>query len=329
MKRVDLSEDELRALSEDGDDLVESPGQFQPADFSDASRASHRIFGPAVARLSRLLGGTTETFPPSIRVTVTDALRTVAARNPGWAWVLQFTGQFRATALFLLAASSSELPPHSDEGLAVERETFAREVAVAFRASFGRGVAIDSAPLASLDDLPVRQGASAGLVSLDFDLETGRLEPMTASLAVEASFVRELAALVRQPAARAQAAPARMPAVPRADQSDAGAEAEPAAASPRPLPLDRPVLLAAEIGRSRLTLGDLMALEIGQVVRLDRLAGDIATLAIAGRSLATGEVVVEDGHLALKLMSIESPAELAELLTAMPSPVEPAQSGRV
>jgi flagellar motor switch protein FliN/FliY len=325
VNRVDLSEDELRALSEDGDDLVESPGRFQPADFSDASRASHRIFGPAMARLSRLFGGAREPFPPSIRVTVADALRTAASRNPGWVWVLQFTGQFRATALFLLVASPSELPPHSDESLAVELETFAREVAVAFRSSFGRSVAIDSAPLASVDELPVREGPSSGLVSVDFDLEAGRLEPMTACLAVEASFVRELAALVRQPEPRLQTTPSRARTVSAADDL----EAAPPLVSPRPLPLDRPVLLAAEIGRSRLTLGDLMSLEIGQVVPLDRLAGEVATLVIGGRSLATGEVVVEDGHLAVKLMSLEPAAELAELLTSLPLPVEPAPSGRV
>ena len=55
---------------------------------------------------------------------------------------------------------------------------------------------------------------------------------------------------------------------------------------------DVPVELAVEIGRTRMTIGETLALAPGSIVTLDRLAGEPVDLLVNGRPIAQGEVVV-------------------------------------
>jgi flagellar motor switch protein FliN len=55
---------------------------------------------------------------------------------------------------------------------------------------------------------------------------------------------------------------------------------------------DVPVELAVEIGRTRMTIGETLALAPGSIVTLDRLAGEPVDLLVNGRTIARGEVVV-------------------------------------
>jgi flagellar motor switch protein FliN/FliY len=62
--------------------------------------------------------------------------------------------------------------------------------------------------------------------------------------------------------------------------------------------------LSAELGRTRMTVRDLLSLQPGNVVELDRLAGSPADLLVNGRLVARGEVVVVDEDYAVKITEL-------------------------
>ena len=68
-----------------------------------------------------------------------------------------------------------------------------------------------------------------------------------------------------------------------------------------------PVELAVEIGRTRMTIGDALALGIGNVVTVWRLAGDPVDLLVNGRVIARGEVVAIEEELGLRITEIAAP----------------------
>lgn len=85
----------------------------------------------------------------------------------------------------------------------------------------------------------------------------------------------------------------------------------PAAASGVPAPgmhmlQDVVMELTAELGRTSMTVRDLLNLQPGAVVELDRLAGSPADLLVNGRLIARGEVVVVDEYYALKIIELLS-----------------------
>jgi flagellar motor switch protein FliN len=78
-----------------------------------------------------------------------------------------------------------------------------------------------------------------------------------------------------------------------------------------------PVELAVEIGRTRMTIGDALALGIGSVVTVGRLAGDPVELLVNGRVIARGEVVAIEEELGLRITEIAAP-----VVEAPPPPPE-------
>lgn len=86
-----------------------------------------------------------------------------------------------------------------------------------------------------------------------------------------------------------------------------------------------PVELAVEIGRTRMTIGEALALGPGSVVTVGRLAGDPVDLLVNGRVIARGEVVAIDEELGLRITDIaaavvDPSAEAAEGPAAEPDP---------
>ena len=75
-----------------------------------------------------------------------------------------------------------------------------------------------------------------------------------------------------------------------------------------------PVELAVEIGRTRMTIGDALALGIGSVVTVGRLAGDPVDLLVNGRVIARGEVVAIEEELGLRITEIAAPVVEAQPL---------------
>jgi len=69
---------------------------------------------------------------------------------------------------------------------------------------------------------------------------------------------------------------------------------------------DVTVELAVEVGRTRMTLGQALALGPGSVVTLDRLADKPVDLLVNGKPIARGEVVVIDEEFGLRITEVVS-----------------------
>jgi flagellar motor switch protein FliN/FliY len=67
---------------------------------------------------------------------------------------------------------------------------------------------------------------------------------------------------------------------------------------------DVPVELAVEIGRTRMTIRETLALGPGSIVTLERLAGEPVDLLVNGKPIARGEVVVIDEEFGLRVTEV-------------------------
>ena len=73
--------------------------------------------------------------------------------------------------------------------------------------------------------------------------------------------------------------------------------------------LDIPVTIAMEIGRTRLNIRNLLQLNQGSVVELDRMAGEPMDVLVNGTLVAHGEVVVVNEKFGIRLTDVISPAD--------------------
>ena len=78
--------------------------------------------------------------------------------------------------------------------------------------------------------------------------------------------------------------------------------------------LDVPVTIAMEIGRARINIRNLLQLNQGSVVELDRLAGEPMDVLVNGTLIAQGEVVVVNEKFGIRLTDIVSPADRVKKL---------------
>lgn len=113
------------------------------------------------------------------------------------------------------------------------------------------------------------------------------------------------------PAAEAEA-PAAAPAAPAAAPAPAPAAAPAAPAAPRTTgkPIDAlagvEMEVTIEVGRTRLPVGELLQLQPGQVVELDREVGAPLDMFINGTLLARGEIVIIDDQFGFRVTSVVS-----------------------
>ncbi len=73
--------------------------------------------------------------------------------------------------------------------------------------------------------------------------------------------------------------------------------------------LDIPVTLSIEVGRSRISIRNLLQLNQGSVVELDRGTGEALDVFVNGTLIAHGEVVVVNEKFGIRLTDVISPAE--------------------
>ena len=73
--------------------------------------------------------------------------------------------------------------------------------------------------------------------------------------------------------------------------------------------LDVPVSLSLEVGRTRIPIRNLLQLNQGSVVELDRAAGEPLDVYVNGTLIAQGEVVVVNDRFGVRLTDVVSPAE--------------------
>lgn len=104
------------------------------------------------------------------------------------------------------------------------------------------------------------------------------------------------------------------PAVPRAPMEEFGAA--PKAKSSLNLDgpnldviLDIPVSISMEVGNTDITIRNLLQLNQGSVIELDRLAGEPLDVLVNGTLIAHGEVVVVNEKFGIRLTDVISPSE--------------------
>jgi len=78
--------------------------------------------------------------------------------------------------------------------------------------------------------------------------------------------------------------------------------------------LDIPVTLSMELGRTKMTINNLLKLNQGSVVELERLAGEPLDVLVNGCLVAHGEVVVVNDRFGVRLTDILSPKERVKTL---------------
>lgn len=69
-----------------------------------------------------------------------------------------------------------------------------------------------------------------------------------------------------------------------------------------------PVSLVLELGGATLTIREILALQKNSVIRLDKLAGESASLCVNGRPLASGEVVVINDNFGFRVAELGAKA---------------------
>jgi flagellar motor switch protein FliN len=78
--------------------------------------------------------------------------------------------------------------------------------------------------------------------------------------------------------------------------------------------LDVPVTVSLEVGRARMPIRNLLQLNQGSVVELERDAGDPFDVYVNGTLIAHGEVVVVNDRFGIRLTDVISPSERVKRL---------------
>ncbi len=140
-----------------------------------------------------------------------------------------------------------------------------------------------------------------------------------------AALSEQAAASTPQPSAPARepAAPAKSPAAKPPGRGYAPAKLQDLVEDPQAgdapdvnldVILDIPVTISMEIGRSKITIRNLLQLNQGSVVELDRLAGEPMDVLVNQTLIAHGEVVVVNEKFGIRLTDVISPAERVKKL---------------
>ena len=73
--------------------------------------------------------------------------------------------------------------------------------------------------------------------------------------------------------------------------------------------LDLPVQVVVELGRTRISISELLSFKKGSVVELNVRAGDPLDLVVNGCLIAQGEVVIVNNRYGIRLTDIVTPSE--------------------
>ncbi|HUW66304.1 MAG TPA: flagellar motor switch protein FliN [Spirochaetia bacterium] len=76
--------------------------------------------------------------------------------------------------------------------------------------------------------------------------------------------------------------------------------------------MDVEMELTAEIGARTMAVREVLGLDEGSVITLDRAAGETMSILLNGRPFARGEVVVINDRLAVRVTHVEQPLRLRQ-----------------
>lgn len=82
--------------------------------------------------------------------------------------------------------------------------------------------------------------------------------------------------------------------------------------------LDVPVTLSVEVGRTEMTLGELLETGEGAVLKLSRLVDEPLDILVNNAPIAQGVVVMQDNRFGIQITDIISPQERARNLGEEP-----------
>ena len=72
--------------------------------------------------------------------------------------------------------------------------------------------------------------------------------------------------------------------------------------------MDVALEVSVELGRSHMSIGEILALRTGSVIELDKLAGEPVDVSVNGTLIARGEVVVVDEKFGVRITEVVSRA---------------------
>ncbi|MDP8221958.1 MAG: flagellar motor switch protein FliN [Candidatus Lernaella stagnicola] len=78
--------------------------------------------------------------------------------------------------------------------------------------------------------------------------------------------------------------------------------------------LDIPLVLTVEVGRTRMTIGELLGLGPGSIVELQKLAGEPLEIFVNNKLVARGEAVIVNEKFGIRLTDVISKSERIESL---------------
>lgn len=116
------------------------------------------------------------------------------------------------------------------------------------------------------------------------------------------------AAMAEQALADAEATPAAQPAASLFPSFDQPA-GQTSMMNELDMILDIPVQISVELGRTKISIKNLLQLAHGSVVELDAMAGEPMSVYVNGTLIAQGEVVVVNDKFGIRLTDIITPAE--------------------
>ncbi len=78
--------------------------------------------------------------------------------------------------------------------------------------------------------------------------------------------------------------------------------------------LDIPLQVSVEVGRSRILIKDLLQMQEGSIIELEKLSGEPLDLYVNSRLIARGEAVLVKDKYGIRLTDVVSPSERIENL---------------
>lgn len=78
--------------------------------------------------------------------------------------------------------------------------------------------------------------------------------------------------------------------------------------------LDVSVEISVEIGRTKMTIGELVSLSKGAIIELNKAAGEAVDIYVNEKLLGKGEIIVVNERLGIRMMEIAAPKERVQKL---------------
>ncbi|HAR95627.1 MAG TPA: flagellar motor switch protein FliN [Deltaproteobacteria bacterium] len=78
--------------------------------------------------------------------------------------------------------------------------------------------------------------------------------------------------------------------------------------------LDVSVEISVEIGRTKMTIGELVSLSKGAIIELNKTAGEAVEIYVNERLLGRGEIIVVNERLGIRMAEIAAPKERVQKL---------------